>query len=127
MTKVRITVIPVTRGPSTLVVAPHIFPKKRVMLHGQLGRLGWVIGRAHEVTMSRKAPKKQLYGLKLRSTRTKAGTRAGRMRETRAELERGPQMYCDQIKGERQARYARIVVEYDEKKVWILIPFPEAR
>jgi hypothetical protein len=57
------------------------------MLLGKLGRLGWVIGRADEVTVARKAPKKQLHGRKLRSTRTKTRTRAGRMPQRHADLE----------------------------------------
>jgi len=44
--------------------------------------------RAAEVTLSRKGAKSRTHGRKLRSTGTKAGTRVGRVREPRTELEK---------------------------------------
>jgi hypothetical protein len=53
----------------------------------------WADRRADEVTLSRKGAKSRTGGRKLRSTGTKAGTRAGQKRQPRADLEQQLERY----------------------------------
>jgi transcriptional regulator with GAF, ATPase, and Fis domain len=56
------------------------------------------------VTLSRKAPKSQTHGRKLRSTGTKAGTRVGRTGESRAALESKLKVHARELEQKLEAR-----------------------
>jgi hypothetical protein len=57
---------------------------------------------ANEVTLSRKGAKDRMQGRKLRSSRTKAKTRVGRMRKPRAELEQRLEEYRRELADARE-------------------------